>query len=198
MGARMSRNTTIWCVFLLLIGVVAAQPTSSANYNLAIDISSSGGDLSSSSNYISHTIIGDIAGPTTSTNYKTTLGFLAGSSQVPVVNVSISGIASQVRFKVGIPPSFCIAPTNQTTLIGIYNVTVTNGPALIYGTINETFPCFNVTLSGSNSCDAGKNLTTSPQTLIDALNGQGYVWAFSNSLSCLSIPPKFNITIGGG
>ena len=128
--------------------------------------------------------------------YKTNLGFLSGSPQTSV-NVSVSGVASRVELRVGVPPSYCVAPTNQTTLIGIYNVTAIDGGANIYASINETFPCFNVTLSNTSACVAGLNLTTSNQTYLTGLNGQAYLWAFSNSLSCLSIPPKFRITIGG-
>ena len=173
-----------------------APLTNRLYYQQTTDITSSGGALLASAAYRQHVIIGDIAGPASSTNYKTRLGFLAGSSY-PIVTTAISDVASQVRFKVGVPPSFCVAPTNQTALIGIYNVTVVDGPADIYAMINDTFPCFNVTMSSTNACSAGMNLTTSPQTFINTLNGQAYLWAFANSQACLDIPPKFNITIGG-
>lgn len=186
----------IFLAFLLLVGSLMAQSTSSTHYNLNADISSGGGALVSSANYASRAIVGEVAGAASSSNYRTRIGFLAGSAQTNV-SVSVSSVASQVKFRVGVPPSSCVAPDNQTALIGIYNVTVIDGAANIYASINETFPCFNVTLSNTSTCSAGRNLTTSSQTLISALTGQSYLWAYSNSLACLSIPPKFRITIGG-
>lgn len=122
---------------------------------------------------------------------------LSLNSTVIGLSISMSSVASKVRFPVYVPPAACVNAINQTAIIGIYNVSVTFGSANIVANINQTFSLFNMTLSNSSSCSAGFNLTTSNQTIISALSGQSYIWAFANALTGLEIPPRFTVYIGG-
>ena len=113
------------------------------------------------------------------------------------INVTLSSIVSGVRFPVYIPPAYCVNATNQTSLIGVYNVTILTGVANVVARINQTFPCFNMTLSNTSSCSNGVNLTTSNEVIYSNLTTQTYLWAFANAAACLDIPPRFSVTIEG-
>ena len=120
------------------------------------------------------------------------------------ISVNISGVASKVRFGPFADAATCSPAQNQTSLIGIYNVTnIGTASANVLVGINTSFLCYNITFSKNSSCADGIKLTpVSNQTLIANMpaGNQSYIWAYMDyaGMACTDIPAKYTIYITQG
>ena len=114
------------------------------------------------------------------------------------LSFSITPPSTQDVYRLGIPPSSCVQPLNQTDLSGIYTVTNTGPvPFDVYAMINQTLPCFNLTLSNTSGCGTGFNATAVGQLIYSGLQpgNSTMLWGYAYSSSCLTMPPHFKVRV---